>query len=620
MLNYCHFIYTRRDSTGWGLISPAREGIDRQAVEALCRRLPADETGPVYALHYSTALAGFVLCSSAVCDSGDDHRGRIVVDAVVAADPAVRADPALAALPDHFVQTWDPAWETQEPAPQSIYEQPAPPTPEQLSQRLAQLGIRESSLPAFLQFLYRSLPQQGVAFSLPVPRETTPLQALRALAALLSWAAPPAFVRSGTVSCGPVAVKDLRFYLSPAAGRYLPALAEGSAQACFYQKATEQLRTDPAGYLGFLQRQVLDLLPGETISWQAYPGLYLLSLFAENGEQLLQQPDMCAMYVQNLDFFLACHKEYPVLEERLRALFIALAQRLDQKDKQARQRLLARLTPLGDAQTFAALPPALRAEAAAQWVSRVFSQKGENPVQLLDQCRFALDCLTEFERWAVWQNDAAPCLEGQPLEVFRRVLAGFRLTNEPRLLQARLLEEMNCLLDKNWMVHPENGEKLAGLDRFSRENGLSDCFQEKLLEQLARSLEPQDLNGTRYYCCTNLLQMLPERPAVRTLLEQYRPAPKPAERPVETEGNAAQPVPAQPIHPELVDWLAQYDSLLEHLTGLLEQAQAVDQINRLPERFLKERGLLELAQKAAQQAGLTKKQLRELLGWRAMLL
>lgn len=634
MLKYYHHIYTRRDSTGWGLISPEREGIDRQAVEALCRRLPASEKGPVYALIYAAALGGFALCSSAACGSGSDHRGRIVADVIVAADPAARADPNLAALPDRFVQAWDPAWETQAPELESVYDEPAPPTPALLARCLAALGVRESSLPSFLQFLYRALPQQGVSFSLPVPQETAPAEALRALAGLIRWAAPPALARGGTASCGPVAVKDLRFYLSPEAGRHLPALAEGSAQAFFYRQAAEKLRTDPAGYLDFLHRQVLDVLPDASISWQAYPGLFLLSAFADRGEELLRQPEMRTLYLQNLELFLAYQKEYPALEGRLRALFTTLALALDKRETQARRCLLERLTPPGDAQAFAAIPDALRSEAAGLWIARGFAQQGQDPLRAADECRPALDCLTDAERRAAWQASAAPCLAGQPIETFVRVLDGFRLPHA-RLLRERLLAEMRQIFRGNWTIHPENEKKLAELDRFSRKYDLSDCFEDELLRQLDLAFDrTQDIQ--MFYClCSNLLRGLTDRPAVRARLDRYRPKPAakpekaappaaqdeaPARHPAGPSGEAPQAAPA--VKPAdalaLERWLAQYDALTEELAGLLvRQLEAED--CRLPERFYREKELTKLALKAARQAGLSKAQQRELMGWWAVL-
>lgn len=652
MLKYYHYIYTRRDSTGWGLLSEERQGIDQRAVEALCRRLPASEHGPVYALTYSSALGGFALCSSTVCGSGSDHRGRSVVDVLIAADPAVRADPSLAAVPDRFVQDWDPAWESQSPAIESEYPLPPPPTPETLALRLTQLGVRDSSLPAFLQFLYRALPQQGVAFSLPVPEQAAPPVPLRALADLLAWAAPPALVRNGTASCGPVEVKDLRFYLSPHAGRCLPTLAEGSAQEYFYRQAAEQLRTDPAGYPQFLRSQVLDVLPGVPVSWQAYPGLYLLSRFEAEGEALLRQPAMRMLYLQNLEQFLSYQKESPALRERLHALFTALALSLDHSDAPVRRQLLAQLVMSGDAEGIAALPEALRAEAAALWLVEAFQQPDILSETALARCEPALRWLDEETRRSIWQKCAVPRLAGQPLDVFAYVLGFFGLSGAQWMLRERLLEEMKRIFSRNWMIHPENQKKLADLDRFSRKNGLDKCFENELLRQLDLTFaQPGDREGD-YFCCVNLLRGVSGRAAVRERLAQYKPQKRPLEQRQEaSQAGSGRPQPevqnfyviptapekapvekmqriaqdkAQPPSDtmrELDEWLAQYDAMTETLAGLLVRLlEEPEDEHRLPERFHKEKGLLELVNRAAQQADLSKKQKRALIGWLPFLL
>lgn len=611
MLKYYHFIYTRRDATGWGLISRPQEGLDSKAIEALCRRLPVSEDGPVYALAYAPALGGFALCSSAACDSGGDHRGRMVADVIVAADPAARADPALAAVPGRFAQTWDPAWETQSPALEDEYEAPGSPTADALAQQLARLGVPAGSLPAFLYFLYRALPQQGVAFSLPVPPETAPLDALRALACLLSWAVPRALVRGGTASCGPEAVKDLRFYLSPGADRHLPSLPPGSAAAFFYGQAAARLRADPAGYLDFFQRNVLDVLPGDAPGWQAYPGLYLFSCVENQGEELLRQPALRALYLQNLDLFFSYQKEYPALQPRLRAQFLALAQALGKEEKLERQHLLAALASPGDTQAFAALPEGLRGDAALGWLDKTLpTAPGAEPS--FEGCRPALACLNEPQRRMVWRAYAEPLLAGQTLAAFERALDIFRLSDEPRLLQARLEESMRQVFTENWPAHPENEKKLAEIDQFSRKHGLETYFEGELLRQLEQAFADARDPRTLYFCCAGLLRGLDERPAVRRLLDEYRPAAAPAKA---EDAPVLSPISLSSCpEQELDDWLRQYDALIDRLAALLaRQAQA--ERPRLPDR-LRDNVDAKLVREAARRAHLSDKQLRELTGKR----
>lgn len=602
-----HFIYTRQDQAGWGLLDTAPDTPDRDAVEAICRSMPASEDGPLYALIYSPALHGLTLCASTVCESGSDHRGRCIVHALVADDRQARANPALAALPAlHLIL--DCALPSEASGTED-FAVPAPPTPDTLVHHLHCLGLSPDQLPALLFFLYRALPRQNAVFSLPIASDCTPADALYSLAELLSWVTPPALMGSCTLGTGAESTGNLRFLLSRQADSTLPEPSD-PASVFFYTHAADGLRTDPAGYQQFLQDFVLCVLPGMTPSWQTYPFLYLLSYLESNGSACLQDPDICAIYTPQIDLFFSYQTQYPALRDRLHALLCALAEHLTaQPDVYAA--LLARLTAAGDAAAFAALPDGLRTDAARLWIERTLSDCPDKRAALT-RCQDALSYLPEPERRSLWKTQFSPVLVTGSLPDYIAALQRFVLADPTPWFQDGLQAALHRIFIPDWHLHPENRRKLTTLAQAASKCGLSAWFDQQITHQIDRLFADPSDRRLRYSACQQILWDL--LPAVGKHLERYKP-PEPV---VSTPAGTTPPVQAPSAAPsapaqapqDLEQWLAQYNQLTASLRHLLMHQQT-----RLPESFSRDPALQQMVREAAMRIGLTKKQLRELLGW-----
>lgn len=634
MPRFYHFIYTRRDSTGWGLIHADSTGMELHALEELCRSLPVPGDTPNYALAYSAALQGFVLCSCVRCESGSDHRGRMIVDAALAADPADRCNLAAAVLPAAFAQEWNPAWDCDLPETPQTEERTAddPLTPDALHRLLEQLGVSDAQLPALLFFIYRALPRQSGVFPLRIPEKCPPLDALRAFARLLACTVPPSLHKNCTIFTG--SDGTLRFQLSPAASEQLPDLPAGDVQTAFYQDACAALCANPAGYLDFLRRAVLDVLPEEPIGWQAYPYFYLLTRFEAADETFFADDAVRARYLQSAAPLIAFQTEYPALADRLRALLTALALACTDAEADAQQKLLTVLLERGGAASLAQLPSPLRTDAARLLLRQAFTAPDAPISEVLAEYDAALAELSEEERRVLWEHRTVPRLAGCTLEEFAQALSLFALPDADARLTERLDHHLQQLFVSGWVYRHDAHRQLLACDSFARANDLTEHFERALLTQFEREFACTLHRDQLYVRILELVQDLPVHTTCTERFARYaspkdpfapsafvKPSSPPGKAyipqvpPASPPPPAAAPVVSAPVGDPLLLWADQYGRLLNDLTKLIgSRASLPREQAQLPAPYLNERFLQEAVQEAGRRLGLSKKQIGNLLG------